>query len=416
MMEPEERNQQIKEELEKFGANTWFVEYLYKQYKDNPEEVPDQWKHFFGSASEQKVEKSNVETPKVQTASVVDKINHPQPGEKDEVHIIAGSAQRILENMKSSLTIPVATSQRAIPVKLLEENRTLLNRELQKRGEGKISFTHIIGWAIIQSVKKIPSMNNAYTIIDEKPNLLKRSGINLGLAIDIEKRDGSRSLIVPNIKNCEKLSFKEFVDKFDDVVKRTRKGEIDPAEFVGTTITLTNPGTIGTVSSVPRLMIGQGTIVATGAIQYPVEYQAMALETISTLGISKIMNITSTYDHRIIQGAESGLFLKEVNQLLLGEDDLYEDIFESYRIVNLPLKWKSDYSPGAFNRSGNMEETEKQARILQMINMYRVRGHLIANLDPLGTQNNYHPELDPATYKLLSGITTVSLSPVVTEE
>ncbi len=400
MMEPEERNQQIKEELEKFGANTWFVEYLYKQYKDNPEEVPDQWKHFFGSASEQKVEKSHVETPKVQTASVVDKINHPQPGEKDEVHIIAGSAQRILENMKSSLTIPVATSQRAIPVKLLEENRTLLNRELQKRSEGKISFTHIIGWAIIQSIKKIPSMNNAYTIIDEKPNLLKRSGINLGLAIDIEKKDGSRSLIVPNIKNCEKLSFKEFVDKFDDVVKRTRKGEIDPAEFVGTTITLTNPGTLGTVSSVPRLMIGQGTIVATGAIQYPVEYQAMALETISTLGISKIMNITSTYDHRIIQGAESGLFLKEVNQLLLGEDDFYEDIFKSYRVVNLPLKWKSDYSPGAFNRSGNMEETEKQARILQMINMYRVRGHLIANLDPLGTQNNYHPELDPAIYKL----------------
>lgn len=398
-MEPEERTQQIKDELEQFGANTWFVEYLFKQYKDNPEEVPEQWKHFFGGTPAKKEEQISAKQ-QVQSAVAADKIMLPQPGKDDEVNVIAGSAQRILDNMNSSLSIPVATSQRIIAVKLLEENRTLLNRELNKRGAGKISFTHLIAWAIIQAAKRIPAMNNAFTVIEDKPRLIKRKQINLGLAIDIEKKDGSRSLVVPNIKECEKLNFKEFVDNYNDIVKRTRTGQIDPAEFFGTTITLTNPGTIGTVSSIPRLMVGQSTIIATGSIQYPVEYEAMSPETISALGISKVMNITSTYDHRIIQGAESGLFLKEISNLLLGEDDFYKNIFDAYRIANLPLKWKTDYSPGAFSRNGNMEEIEKQARILQMINMYRVRGHLIANLDPLGKQNNYHPELDPSNYKL----------------
>ncbi|MBZ0199265.1 MAG: multifunctional oxoglutarate decarboxylase/oxoglutarate dehydrogenase thiamine pyrophosphate-binding subunit/dihydrolipoyllysine-residue succinyltransferase subunit, partial [Ignavibacteriaceae bacterium] len=356
---------------------------------------------FFGGVPEKKEEIKTGTKQKSQAASATpDKVVLPLPGKDDEVQVIAGSAQLILDNMNSSLSIPVATSQRFIAVKLLEENRTLLNRELKKRGGGKISYTHIIAWAIIQGVKKIPSMNNAFTIIEEKPRLIKRKQINLGLAIDIEKRDGSRSLIVPNIKNCEALNFKEFVDKYNDIVKRTRTGQIDPSEFAGTTITLTNPGTIGTISSIPRLMVGQSTIIATGSIQYPVEYEAMSPEIISTLGISKVMGISSTYDHRIIQGAESGLFLKEISTMLLGEEDFFKDIFASYKIPNFPLKWKTDYSPGVFSRSENMEEIEKQARILQMINMYRVRGHLIANLDPLGKQDNYHPELDPANYKL----------------
>ncbi len=147
-------------------------------------------------------------------------------------------------------------------------------------------------------------------------------------------------------------------------------------------------------------MIGQGTIIATGAIQYPVEYQAMSPNTISTLGISKVMNITSTYDHRIIQGAESGLFLSEINDFLLGEHDFYEDIFKDLKIPLQPLHWKTDYQPGSFTQSSNTEEIEKQARVLQLINMYRVRGHLVADLDPLGAQNTYFAELDPATYKL----------------
>ncbi len=211
----------------------------------------------------------------------------------------------------------------------MEENRTLINNHLKRLKKGKISFTHLISWAILKAVQSMSVMNNAFTILDGKPHVIKRKDVNLGLAIDIEKKDGSRSLIVPNIKSANNLNFKEFWIAFEDLISRSRKGLIDPNEFLGTTITLTNPGTIGTVASVPRLMVGQGTIIATGAIQYNAEYQAMSPTTISTLGISKVMNITSTYDHRIIQGAESGLFLKEINDLLLGMNDFYDEIFEA---------------------------------------------------------------------------------------
>ncbi len=394
-----EPTKEQKEELEKFGANTWFVEYLYKQYQENPSEVPDQWKNFFSNVNGSKNGNGKKNHNAVLTPAI-DRIEFPKPGENDETQIIAGSSERILENMTSSLSVPVATSQRSIPVKLLEENRMIINRYMLKRQTRKISFTHIICWAIIKAVPKVPVLNYAFSIVDGKPIIIKRKSINLGLAIDIEKKDGSHSLIVPNIKNIDRMKFTEFVKAYEDLVKRTRKGQIDPNEFLGTTITLTNPGTLGTVASVPRLMVGQGTIIATGAIQYPAEYMAMSPATISGLGVSKVMNITSTYDHRIIQGAESGLFLKEVNDLLLGNNDFYEGIFNSLKIPAQPLTWKTDYQPGAFSQSSNTEEIEKQARVLQLINMYRVRGHLIANLDPLNEQCVYHDELDPATYKL----------------
>ena len=398
-MKTQELTKEQQEELEKFGANTWFVEYLYKQYQENPDEVPDQWKRFFGD-TEGKNNGNAEEQLNASYLAASKDISLPKPTEDDETHIIAGSSAKILDNMNNSLSIPVATSQRTIPVKLLEENRIIINKTLKKRNEGKISFTHLISWAILRAVQNMPAMNNAFTIIKNKPQLIKRKHVNLGLAIDIEKKDGSRSLIVPNIKNADQMNFKEFWESYEDLVKRSRKGQIDPAEFLGTTITLTNPGTIGTITSIPRLMVGQGTIVATGSIQYPAEYQAMSPGTISTLGVSKVMNITSTYDHRIIQGAESGLFLKDITELLLGERNFYEEIFSALKIPHQPLSWKTDYYPGAFNKAANTEEIEKQARVLQFINLYRVRGHLIANLDPLGTPNTYHAELDPATYRL----------------
>ncbi len=394
-MKSSDLTKEQKEELEKFGANTWFVESLHKQYEENPGEVSEQWQTFFGKGKTPV--KSN---GKNGYTSANKNVKMPEPQKEDEVKIIAGSSAKILENMTSSLTMPVATSQRTIPVKLLEENRTLINQELKKKNLGKISFTHIIGWAIIRAIDSNQAMNNVFSEINGKPNLIKRHSVNLGLAIDIEKKDGSRSLIVPNIKNANSMNFKEFLDAYEDLVKRSRKGLIDPADFMGTTITLTNPGTIGTVMSIPRLMVGQGTIIATGAIQYPAEYQAMAPATISTLGVSKVMNITSTYDHRIIQGAESGFFLKEVHELLLGEKHFYNDIFAALNIPLQPLVWKTDYQPGFSNGHTNTEEFEKQGRILQLINLYRVRGHLIANLDPIGSLTPYHAELDPATYKL----------------
>jgi 2-oxoglutarate decarboxylase len=385
-------------EIEKFGANTWFVESLYNQFSKNPEQVPEQWRKFFTDISNK--ESGNGKNLSEITTLRSSGIPLPQPDENDETQIIAGSSEKILDNMMTSLSIPVATSQRTIPVKLLEENRTLINNYLKKVKSGKISFTHLISWAILKAVKSFSVMNYAFTIIEGRPHVIKRKDVNLGLAIDIEKKDGSRSLIVPNIKSASKLNFKEYWMAFDDLISRSRKGTIDPNEFLGTTITLTNPGTIGTVASVPRLMVGQGTIIATGAIQYNAEYQAMSPTTISTLGISKVMNITSTYDHRIIQGAESGLFLKEINELLLGKNDFYEEIFETLILPFKPLKWQTDYQPGIFETTANTEEIVKQAKVLQLINLYRVRGHLIANLDPIGSKIQYHAELDPSSYNL----------------
>ncbi len=390
-----------KEELEKFGANTWFVEYLHKQYEEDPSEVSEQWQNFFGkdteSESGHEIKEINI---KEANQFIQKEIPMPVPGDDDRTQIIAGSSAKILDNMNNSLSIPVATSQRIIPVKLLEENRILINHYLQKKNLGKVSFTHLIAWAVIKAIMTNPSLNNAFTIINGKPNIIKRNKINLGIAIDIEKKDGSRSLIVPNIKNANDLTFEQFYKTYDDLIVRSRKGLIDPSEFLGTTVTLTNPGTLGTVMSVPRLMVGQGTIVAAGAIQYPAEYQAMSPSTISTLGISKVMNITSTYDHRIIQGAESGLFLKEINDLLLGNNFFYDEVFTDLKIPLQPLTWKTDYQPSTISNRGNTDEFEKQGRVLQLINLYRVRGHLIADLDPLGSQTPYHAELDPATYKL----------------
>jgi 2-oxoglutarate dehydrogenase E1 component len=395
-MKNKNMTQKEKEELEKFGANTWFVEYLYKQYSNNPEEVPEQWRKFFGDVTSNDGVNGNNKS----LSFLNENIPYPIPSKDDDVNIITGSAERVLDNMTISLLIPVASSQRTVPVKLLEENRILINNHLKKKNAGKISFTHIISWAILKAIKSFPVMNSAYTIINGRSSVLKRKDVNLGLAIDIEKKDGSRSLIVPNIKKANYLNFNEFWDAFEDLISRSRKGNIDPDDFLGTTITLTNPGTIGTVASIPRLMIGQGAIIATGAIQYNAEYQAMSLSTISALGVSKVMNVTSTYDHRIIQGAESGLFLKEINELLLGKDGFHEEIFEALELPFKPLHWQTDYQPGIFDAGGNTEEIVKQAKVLQLINLYRVRGHLVADLDPLSSKAQYHPELDPASFNL----------------
>lgn len=397
-MKQEKISKRQKEELEKFGANAWFAESLYKQYEQKPDEVPEQWKNFFNTVEAKN--KPNSGDENLSYLTLPKNLEMPKPDAEDEVKIIAGSAQRILDNMSASLTIPVATSQRTIAVKLLEENRIIINQYLQKKNEGKISFTHLISWAILKAISKVPAMNNGFTILDGKPNIIIRKNVNLGLAIDIERKDGTRSLLVPNIKKANRLNFKEFWHAYEDIVARSRKGTIDPSEFLGTTITLTNPGTLGTVSSVPRLMIGQGAIIATGAIQYNAEYQAMSPTTISSLGISKVMNISSTYDHRIIQGAESGMFLREINELLLGKDGFYEEIFTTLKIPSRPLQWETDYQPGGYNKSSSTDEIVKQAKVLQLINMYRVRGHLLADLDPLGTRSVYHPELDPSSFNL----------------
>ncbi|MFP5345984.1 MAG: 2-oxo acid dehydrogenase subunit E2, partial [Actinomycetes bacterium] len=255
-----------------------------------------------------------------------------EPQGEDETVRLKGPAARVVTNMEASLDVPTATSVRAIPAKLLVDNRIVINSNLKRARGGKVSFTHLIGFAMVQALKQMPEMNYGFTEIDGKPSVHHPAHINPGIAIDLVKADGTRQLLVPAIKNCEEMDFAQFWAAYEDVVRRARAGKLAVEDFAGTTISLTNPGTIGTVHSVPRLMKGQGAIVGVGAMDYPAEYQGASEETLARLGVSKVLTLTSTYDHRIIQGAQSGDFLRIIHALLLGEEDFYDRIFRSLRI------------------------------------------------------------------------------------
>ncbi|HLT23857.1 MAG TPA: 2-oxo acid dehydrogenase subunit E2, partial [Ignavibacteria bacterium] len=358
-MKLEDLTEEQREKISEFGVNTWFVLDLFRDYKNDPSSVSDEWKDYFkdfdsselsfdlgngnGNGHTKTISRPQSQQQSDNGAKVSAKpVNMPKPLEGEEPVLIKGAGARIIDNMEDSLSIPTATTFREMPVKLLEENRIVINNFLKQKGLGKISFTHIIGWAIVKAIEEVQNMNNSYTVIDGQPYLVKKSDVNLGLAVDMEKKDGSRSLIVPNIKGANKMNFKEFFDAYNDIIDRSRKNKIEVSDFQGTTISLTNPGTIGTNASHPRLMMGQGTIVATGAIDFPAEFHAATKDVIVSLGISKVMNMTSTYDHRIIQGAESGLFLKRIHELLLGQDEFYDEIFRDLKVNVLPVYWKAD--------------------------------------------------------------------------
>jgi multifunctional 2-oxoglutarate metabolism enzyme len=322
-----------------------------------------------------------------------------QLGPSEQLVPLKGAAARLAANMSASLAVPTATSQRSMPVKVIEENRRLINQARALQGKSKISYTHLMGWAIAQALKAMPSLNDAYAEQNGETFRLVRQRVNLGIAIDVAGSGGSRSLVVPSIKDAASLSFAGYLDQFDDLVQRGRKSKLTVDDFQGTTISLTNPGTVGTLGSVPRLMPGQGCIIATGAMDFPSEFAGANPETLALLGVSKTMVLTCTYDHRIIQGAESGMFLGKLQDLLQGADQFYEGVFASLNIPYRPIRWETDQRsmlPGA--SAPRHESVAKEAAVLQLINAYRVRGHLIADLNPLGQEPAYHAELDPATY------------------
>lgn len=396
-MNIDDLNRKQREKISEFGVNTWYVMEMLNEFERSPNSVSDYWKEFFKSIEidvRKTVTKINEGNEKKKTSNV----NLPTPVAGEDVVPIRGAGVKIIENMDSSLSIPIATSLRSIPVKVLEENRKYINNYFKKTKQGKISFTHIIGWAIVKALKTIPVLNNAFTVIDGSPMVIKRNDVNIGLAIDLVKKDGTRSLIVPNIKKANQMNFRKFFDTYNDIINRARNNKIEVSDFLGTTISLTNPGTIGTSSSNPRLMVGQGAIIATGSIDYPAGFEASSSDVVSSLGISKVMNITSTYDHRIIQGAESGLFLKKISELIAGDDRFYDEIFEDLGLLVKPLIWKPDNNADDFESSLNIKEIEKYTRVTQMMNMFRVRGHLLSNLDPLHPKAQYHAELDPLNY------------------
>ena len=407
-----------------FGPNEWLVDEIYEQYLADRTSVDPAWWEFFEgyappdysphAAAASAAAAALAPAPSAPNAGAAAPAAPataaapagpaepsapaaPAPGvasESADIAVLKGPAARVVENMEASLAIPTATSVRAVPAKLLADNRTVINNHLARGRGGKVSFTHLIGFAVVRALRENPGMNFAFAEKDGKPGVARQEEVNLGLAIDLAKPDGSRQLLVPNIKGAQAMDFASFWATYEDLVRKARNGKLEVRDFLGTTISLTNPGTIGTVHSVPRLMPGQGCIIGVGAMEYPAEWQGASDESIARNAVSKILTLTSTYDHRIIQGAQSGEFLRRIHLLLLGEDDFYDDIFRSLRVPYEPVRWAKDIS------ASHETDLDKTVRVQEIIHAYRVRGHLMADTDPLEYHQRSHPDLDVLSHKL----------------
>lgn len=428
-----------------FGANEWLVEEMKEQFEADPTSVDPAWAAYFKGAGTNGTTPAASATatatataapaapattpattpaapaaaaaapaaaptpkatpaPQVSPASTTTptppKADAPKPTPKDAprpapvtasdeptLTVLRGIPAATAKNMDISLSVPTATSVRNIPVKLLWDNRIVINSHLKRARGGKVSFTHLIGYAIVKAIKALPAMNNTYDEIDGKPTMVTPAHINLGLAIDQQKKDGTRQLVAPSIKACESMDFAQFWTAYEEIVRKAKDNKLTMEDYSGTTVSLTNVGGLGTNNSVPRLMQGQAAIIGVGSMDYPPEFQGASEETIARNAISRIMTMTSTYDHRVIQGAQSGEFLGQVHRYLLGEDGFYDEIFRALRIPYEPIRWNNDVA------TSHDDEIDKQARILELIHAYRVRGHLMADTDPLEYKQRSHPDL-----------------------
>jgi len=330
----------------------------------------------------------------------------PAPAQSSTGSIpLRGAAAALVKYMEESREVPTATSFRTVRVDLLDQRRRQLNQAIQAAGRPeKISYTHLIAFAIVHAVKDVPSMAVTFERIDGTPSRVAR-GIHLGLAVDVQRQDGSRMLLVPVIHDADRLDFAAFRNQYETLVSKARIGKLVADDLSGATIVLTNPGGIGTVASVPRLMKGQGTIVATGAIGYPPEFSAIADSGLRQLGVSKVMTMTSTYDHRVIQGAESGEFLRRIDELLSGADGFYESAFESLYVAAPAGISEAPRPAGA--EAAVAAPTTAEAELLRavaagmaLVAAYRSHGHLAARLDPLGSAPPGDPSLDPVNHGL----------------
>ena len=381
-----------------FGPNAWLVDDMYERFLADPESVGDSWREFFTD-----YRPAPVPAPQPQVAPVTSpqsapdtgavamgaaatapastsaaahdparrpvrhaRWSHPPPLPRtrrsrsiDPPTVLRGAASRVVANMEASLGVPTATSVRTVPARLLEVNRLILNNQLARTSGAKVSFTHIIGYAVVRALHDVPALNAAFVADVEgsgKPGVIHHKHVGLGLAVDQEKADGSRTLLVPCIRDADTLDFRFFVVAYEDLIRKIHTGRIGPDDFAGTTVSLTNPGTLGTVQSVPRLMPGQGAIIGVGALGYPSGYEAADPRVLAELGLGKVVTLTSTYDHRIIQGAESGLFLARVAALLTGADGFYDDLFESMGVPYEPVRWQVDNNAGAGDGRGGAPE------------------------------------------------------------
>ncbi len=387
---------------DQFGPNDWLVDELYHQYLQDRNSVDPAWWDFFDGFTPQDPQavitpSTPLPTPPVPDptpASAVPTQSATPTAPAPNIERLKGPAARVVTNMEESLSVPTATSVRSLPVKLLFDNRIVINNHLARGRGGKVSFTHIIAFALVQALKSQPEMNYSYEEVDGKPAVKLNTDINIGLAIDIAKPDGTRTLLVPNIKAAQDMDFAAFWASYEDIVRRARSNKLTVEDFAGTTVSLTNPGTIGTNHSIPRLIKGQGAIIGVGSMEYPAQWQGASEESIVRNAVSKILTLTSTYDHRIIQGAQSGEFLRKMHTLILGEEDFYVNIFRDLRIPYDPIRWALDIS------ANHETDLDKNVRVQEVIHAYRVRGHLMADTDPLEYHQRMHPDLDILSHGL----------------
>ncbi|HEU4829860.1 MAG TPA: multifunctional oxoglutarate decarboxylase/oxoglutarate dehydrogenase thiamine pyrophosphate-binding subunit/dihydrolipoyllysine-residue succinyltransferase subunit [Gemmatimonadales bacterium] len=396
-------------------ANAGFAQAMYEEFLKNPQSVGEGWRRLFESGVVGEVPPA--QAPSANGSSKRDGAQaeratpaaRPAPtGEP-----IKGPAARLVQNMNESLTVPTATSFRELPVARLEAARKSLNSALQAAGrDTKVSFTHLIAYAIVQATKQLPVMGHTLVMHDGVPHRLTPDGVNLGLAVDVTRKDGSRGLVVPVIKHAETMDFAAFHAAYESLVEKSRTSKLMPDDFAGATMSLTNPGGLGTVASVPRLMAGQGSIIAVGAIGYPPEFAAAPPERIRELGLSKVMTVTSTYDHRVIQGAESGQFLGVLDGLLQGKDGFYESVAEQMGVAGTVTGGAvstlttpaaapaAAVAPAESAGAASSASLAHVAAAMALIKAFRTHGHLAAHLDPLGTEPVGDPALDAAALGL----------------
>lgn len=426
-----------------FGTNEWIVEDMREAYLADPASVTQSWREFFSENPQYLAGQSpampskplsasvGVQIPGAATASAsrrpvlasedVSRSDLPPAptaqfksptspyaynqahsdasessnGVVESVDTLKGASARTAKNMEASLQIPTATSARAIPAKVLIENRLLINTHLASTRGGKVSFTHLIAWALVESLAEMPEMNVAYTLDEKgKPALHNPAHVNLGLAIDVPSANGERRLLVPSVKNADTLDLAGFIDAYDALVVKARKGQLTVDDFKDTTATLTNPGMIGTLNSVPRLMPGQGLIMGVGAMTYPAAFAGASPETLARQAVGKVLTLSNTYDHRVIQGAQSGELLRLMERKLMGLDGFWNRSFKALRIPHEPVHWDQDvtYDP--------LADAGKPARVAELIHAFRQRGHLAADTDPLAYRLRRHPDLNFSSYGL----------------
>jgi 2-oxoglutarate dehydrogenase E1 component len=314
---------------------------------------------------------------------------------------LRGPAAALIGYMEQSLQIPTATSFRSIAVDTLDARRKELNGALRAAGRGeKVSFTHLIAYAMVTSAREQPAITNSFRRDESGAPARLAPGIHLGLAVDAARKDGTRFLVVPVIRNADQLDFAAFRARYEELVAKARENKLVADDLVGASFTLTNPGGIGTVASVPRLLAGQGAIIATGAIGYPAGFGAANEQSLRLLGVSRVMQMTSTYDHRVIQGAQSGEYLRRIDELLQGDGGFYQSVFTSLGLQAAAIPQVAMTPVGPATTPPSDEMLRAVAAGMAIVSAYRRYGHLGAHLDPLGTEPVGDASLEPQTYGL----------------